>query len=71
MPIIIVRVLLRSKTVFEDMNIEDFFNDVIVNELKTELDEVYYYYCDECYTTVSNKKRGKDVKFRVTKRSRK
>ena len=79
MPIIIVRVLLRSKTVFEweglpvdeDMNIEDFFNDVVVNELKTELDEVYYYYCDECYTTVSNKKRGKVVKFQVTKRSRK
>ncbi|CAB4428433.1 unnamed protein product [Rhizophagus irregularis] len=45
MPIIIVRVLLRSKTVFEweglpvdeDMNIKDFFNDVEVNELKIEL----------------------------------
>jgi len=45
MPIIIVRVLLRSKTVFEweglpvdeDMNIEDFFNNVVVNELKIEL----------------------------------
>src|SRR4051794_20868792 len=45
MPIIIVRVLHRSKTVFEweglpvneDMNIDDFFNNVVVNELKTEL----------------------------------
>jgi hypothetical protein len=39
---------------------------------RVSMNEVYYYYCDECYTTVSNKKRrGKDVKFQVTKRSRK
>ncbi|CAB4397955.1 unnamed protein product [Rhizophagus irregularis] len=45
MLIIIVRVLLHSKTVFEwdglpvdeNMNIEDFFNNVVVNELKIEL----------------------------------
>jgi hypothetical protein len=41
MPIIIVRVLYHSKTVFglpvnEDTNVGDFFNDVVVNELKTE-----------------------------------
>ena len=31
-----------------------------------------YYYCDECYITVSSKiKRGKGTKFQVTKRSRK
>jgi hypothetical protein len=45
MPIIIARVLFHSKTVFEweglpvneDMSIEDFFNDVVINELKSEL----------------------------------
>jgi len=50
MLIIIVHVLYRSKTVFEweglpvnkDMNIEDFFNDVVINELKTELWEKNY-----------------------------
>jgi len=39
---------------------------------RVSVNEIYYHYCDECYTTVSNKKkRGKDVKFQVTKRSRK
>ena len=40
--------------------------------IKVSMNEVYYYYCNECHTTVLNKKkRGKDVKFQVTKRSRK
>ena len=39
---------------------------------RVSVNETYYHYCDECYTTVSNKKkRGKDVKFQVAKRSRK
>lgn len=45
MPIIIVHVMLNSKTVFEweglpvteDMNIEEFFKDVVVYKLKPEL----------------------------------
>ena len=45
MPIIIVHVVLNSKTVFEqeglpvneDMNIEEFFKDVVVYKLKPEL----------------------------------
>ncbi|CAI2179249.1 11947_t:CDS:2, partial [Funneliformis geosporum] len=33
---------------------------------RVSINEVYYYYCDECYTTVSNKKkRNKDVKFQL------
>ncbi|CAB4397956.1 unnamed protein product [Rhizophagus irregularis] len=37
---------------------------------KVSVNEIYYHYCDECYTTVSNKKkRGKDVKFQVAKKS--
>ena len=37
---------------------------------EVSVNEVYYYYCDECYTTVSNKKKcGKDAKFQVTKKS--
>ena len=39
---------------------------------KVNVNEGYYYYCCECYTTVSSKKkRVKDTKFQVTKRSRK
>jgi hypothetical protein len=39
---------------------------------RVSVNEIYYHYCDECYTTVSNKKkRGKDVKFQVAKKSRK
>jgi len=45
MPIIIVHIMLNSKMVFEweglpvneDMNIEEFFKDVIVYKLKQEL----------------------------------
>lgn len=50
MPIIIVRVEFKSKTVFEweglplreDMNIEEFFNNVVVYKLKPELWEKKY-----------------------------
>jgi hypothetical protein len=35
---------------------------------RVNINEEYYYYCSDCYTTVSNKKkRGKDTKFRVEK----
>ena len=45
MPIIIVHVVFNSKTVFEweglpvnnDMNIEEFFKDVVIYKLKPEL----------------------------------
>ena len=30
---------------------------------KVSVNEIYYHYCDECYTTVSNKKDSRDVKF--------
>ncbi|PKB92409.1 hypothetical protein RhiirA5_444788, partial [Rhizophagus irregularis] len=39
---------------------------------RPNLNEGFYYYCDECHTTVSSKKkRGKNTKFQVSKRSRK
>ena len=39
---------------------------------RVNVNETYYYYCDECYATISNKKkRGKDVKAQATKRLRK
>ena len=65
MPIIIVRVLFRSKTVFEweglpvneDMNIEDFFNDVVIDELKSELWE------KECVAYFSSTKIGEMEKI--------
>ncbi len=34
-------------------------------------EEGYYYYCEECYVSVANKKkRSKDVKFQQAKRRR-
>jgi hypothetical protein len=39
---------------------------------KVNVDGGYYYYCSECHTTVSSKKkRAKDTKFQVTKKLRK
>ena len=39
---------------------------------RSNVNEGFYYYCDECHTTVSSKKkRGKSTKFKVSKRSRK
>jgi len=55
---------------------EDIYGKVPEDEFnesdRVSVNEIYYHYCNEFYTTVSNKKkRGKDVKFQVTKRSRK
>jgi hypothetical protein len=37
-----------------------------------KVNEGYYYYCSECYMTVSDKKkRAKNTKFQITKKSRK
>ena len=86
MPIIIVHVVLNSKTVFEqeglpvneDMNIEEFFKDVVVYKLKPELWEkncvAYFSHTKigemekiglECNTWETIKQCGKYVTFKL------